>query len=232
MLVLYICKGQDIIIKNVHHAMNVTSTEAKIFTIRCSINCATQIQDVKHIIIITDAIPATKYIFNMTIHPYQLYSIAISKDLKDCFNKNSINFILFWDCPSSDKWPPHLLVDKESIHLKMNPVLPSKLSWEFSRKKEYNSVICKWQMYFQASEYKGRNFLDLNNDNNQPICPAYSKGSTWMKCIGFFSVLCARVTRLIMNHAPIREYRLKFFPKESFACSCGEYPIETWVCTV
>jgi len=29
-----------------------------------------------------------------------------------------------------------------------------------------------------------------------------------------------------MNHAPIGEYRLRFFPKEPFACTCGDYPIE------
>ena len=30
-------------------------------------------------------------------------------------------------------------------------------------------------MYFQASDYKGRNFLDLHNDNSNPIYLAYSK---------------------------------------------------------
>ena len=25
-------------------------------------------------------------------------------------------------------------------------------------------------MYFQDLEYKGRNFLDLNDDNYQPVC--------------------------------------------------------------
>ena len=32
-------------------------------------------------------------------------------------------------------------------------------------------------MTFQALEYKGRSFLDLNNDDNQPIHPMYSKSS-------------------------------------------------------
>ena len=31
-------------------------------------------------------------------------------------------------------------------------------------------------MYFQALEYKGRNFIDLNNDNNQHIFCTYAKG--------------------------------------------------------
>ena len=30
-----------------------------------------------------------------------------------------------------------------------------------------------------------------------------------------------------MNHAPISEYYLRFFPNELFACLYGEYPIKT-----
>jgi len=69
-----------------------------------------------------------------------------------------------------------LLVDKESKHLKIDLVYPSKPSWEFSKKEEYNSIVHKWQIYFQTSEYKERNFLEFNNDNNTLICPIYAKG--------------------------------------------------------
>ena len=51
----------------------------------------------------------------------------------------------------------------------------------FSEKEECNSVVKKWQMYFQVSDYKGNYFLNLNNDNNQPICPTYCKGDAWLK---------------------------------------------------
>ena len=53
--VLYIYRGQDII-KTMYHVMNITSTKAELFAIRCSINCITQIQDIAHIIVITNAI--------------------------------------------------------------------------------------------------------------------------------------------------------------------------------
>jgi len=81
-------------------------------------------------------------------------------------------------------------------------------------------------MYFQVSEYKRRNFLDLNDDNNQHIYPTYSKDSTWMKYIELSNSLCVRVTRIITNHTSIEEYRFRFFPKEFFAYSCEDYPIE------
>jgi len=82
-------------------------------------------------------------------------------------------------------------------------------------------------MYFQASGYKGRNFLELNDNDHWPIHLTYSKGGAWLKHFSLSNSMCTCITRLIMNHTPIGEYRLRFFPKESFTCMCGEYPIET-----
>ena len=94
-LISHIHRGQEIIAKSVHHTMNITSTKAKLFTIRCEINHVVQLQDIAHIIVITDTIPATKWIFDTSIHLYQLHSITISKDLRDFFNKNPNNSIDF-----------------------------------------------------------------------------------------------------------------------------------------
>ena len=82
-------------------------------------------------------------------------------------------------------------------------------------------------MMFQASNAKGQNFLDLLDDNLKPIEPSYSKGGPWLKFFGHSNSLCARASRAIINHAPIGEYRLRFFPQEEFKCPCGLYPIET-----
>ena len=123
-----------------------------------------------------------------------------------------------------------MLVDKETKSFKINLILPSKLSWEFSRKEECDSIIQKWQMIFQALEFKERKFLKLNDNDNTPIhptyVPTYAKGGAWLKHFGSSNSLCAQVTRLVTNHTPISEYKLEFFPKESIACSCSDYPIE------
>jgi len=79
-------------------------------------------------------------------------------------------------------------------------------------------------MTFQASEYKERHFLDLNNND---VKPTYTKGGTWLNLIGYSNTLCTGVTRAIMNHAPIGEYWLRSFPRGPFACSCREYPIKS-----
>jgi len=69
-LVSYIHRDQEIIAKSVHYIMSITSIEAKLFTIRYRINHAIHLQNITCIIIITDIIPDTKHIFNMSIYLY------------------------------------------------------------------------------------------------------------------------------------------------------------------
>jgi len=119
--VTHVCRKHDIIAKSIHHAMDVTSIETELFVIRC-ISQATQVQGIKKIIVIINAISAAKWIFDSSIHSFQLHSIAISNDLRGFFNKNIHNTISFWDCLSNDKWPPHLIVNKESKAHHIKPV--------------------------------------------------------------------------------------------------------------
>ena len=58
-------------------------------------------------------------------------------------------------------------------------------------------------MYFQALDYKGKNFLNLNDNDNIPIWPTYLKEGAWLKHIDHSNSLCVHITRAITNHAPI-----------------------------
>ena len=91
----HIQRKQDIIAKIIHHITNINSIEAELFAIRYGINYSIQLQDISHIIVVTDAIPTAKQIFDTLIHLYQLHSIVISKDLKVFFNKSYNNIIEF-----------------------------------------------------------------------------------------------------------------------------------------
>lgn len=61
--------------------------------------------------------------------------------------------------------------------------------------------------------YKGKNFLDLNNNDNIPIWLTYLKKDTWLKHIRHSNSLYTCVIRVITNHALISEYYLRFFAK-------------------
>ena len=82
-------------------------------------------------------------------------------------------------------------------------------------------------MTFQVLDLKEKYFLDLLNSNDNIIELSYIKSGSWLKFFGYFNSLYARVSRAITNHAPIGEYRLRFFPREEFRCLCRLYPIET-----
>jgi len=121
--------------------MNISTTEAELFAIRRGISQDAHTNGITNIAVVTDAIPAAKRIFDTSCHPFQLHSIAISRDLRAFFSRDPRNSITFWDCPSDDNWPPHHLVDKESKLSRFNPIPSSKTSWDHSRRDECDSII-------------------------------------------------------------------------------------------
>ena len=88
------------LIKTLHHAVFVTSLEAKLFTIRCGISQVSSKENVSKIIIITDSIHIAKKIFDPLSHSLQSQSMAILGDLCQFFSKDPNNLIEFWECPS------------------------------------------------------------------------------------------------------------------------------------
>jgi len=82
-------------------------------------------------------------------------------------------------------------------------------------------------MIFQALDAKEKQFLDLLDSDDNIIEPSYIKGGLWLRYFGHFNSLYTRAMRAIINYAPISEYRLRFFLREDFSCSCGLYSIET-----
>ena len=192
--------------KTVHHTAFISSTEAELFTIRCSINQACIKENISKIIIITDSIHVAKKIFDSKLHPFQTHTLAILSELCCFFNINQENSIEFWECPSCLKWRFHHEVDKDSKSFNPTPSFPCKISWDYCKKTDSNDIINQWKMTFQASDRKGNHFLDLVDDNLNIIEPAYTKGGPWLQVFGHSNLLCARATRAITNHAPIGEY--------------------------
>ena len=116
------------ITKTIHHAVYVTSSEAKLFTIRCGINQASNQDGISKIIIITDSIHVAKKIFNLSSHPLQIYSVAILTKLCQFFLQHYNNFIKFWKCPSHLNWSPQKMVNKETKAFNPMLLFPSKTS--------------------------------------------------------------------------------------------------------
>ena len=168
-----------------------------------------------------------KCIFDSLAHPLQLHSVAILSKLRLFFNKSQVNSIEFWECPSRLKWRFHKDVDKNTKSFNPTPIFPCKISWDFCWKLISDDTIKQWKMWFQASDGKGNNFLDLLDNDFNTIEPSYIQGGLWLQAFSHSNSLCARATRAITNHAPIGEYCLRLFPNKHFSCPCNDYPIET-----
>ena len=168
------------LIKMVHHATFITSMEMELFAIRCSINQACFKEGVSKIIIVTDSIHTAKKIFDSKSHPYQSHTTAILSELCCFFETNQENSIKFWECPSRLKWRFHNDVDKDSKSFNLTPSFLYKISWDYCKKTDSNDIINYWKITFQASDGKGKHFLDLVDDNLNIIEPAYTKGGPWL----------------------------------------------------
>ena len=84
--ILYIYITNKLIIKTFYHIVYITSTEAELFAIRCSINQTTNREDISKIIIITDSIHTAKRIFDPLSYPYQVHAVAILGELCNFFS--------------------------------------------------------------------------------------------------------------------------------------------------
>ena len=91
------------------------------------------------------------------------------------FNKNPSNSINFWNCSSDDNWPLHSVVDKETKKFNLTPLFLCKLLWNFERKNKCNNIINNWKIMFQASDTKGKNFLNLLDNNLYFLESSYIK---------------------------------------------------------
>jgi len=153
----------------------ITSTEAELFAIRYDINQACIKENVSKIIVVTDSIHTVKKIFDSKSHPFQSHTVAILNKLQNIFIKDCENSIEFWKCPSRLKWRFYKDVDKDSKSFNPTPSYPCKTSWDYCKKSDSDDIIKQWKMTFQASDGKGKHFLDLLDDNFDTIEPAYTK---------------------------------------------------------
>ena len=129
-----------LVMKTLHYALNITSTEAKLVVIRCSINQATNHDFIFTVIIIMDSIHMVRKIFNLSSHPYQKHVVFILKKLCSFFLCYLNNCIEFWECSSLSKWHLYKVVNSETKSFRLTSLYSSKLSWDFSRKLECNDL--------------------------------------------------------------------------------------------
>jgi len=88
------------------------------------------------------------------------------------FNQYLNNSIEFLNCPSSENWHLHVVVNKKTKNFNLIPLYPYKTLWNFNKKEDSNNIINEC---FNISDLKGRNFLNLLNNDYTDIISSYTK---------------------------------------------------------
>jgi len=127
--------------KTVYHAAFVTSTEAELFAIRCSINQACNKESVFKIIIVTNSIHAAKKIFDSKSYSYQIHTMAILSKLRRFFAISQENSIEFWEYSSHLNWRLYQAIDKDLKSFNLLPIFPYKISWDYCKKIDSDNII-------------------------------------------------------------------------------------------
>jgi len=86
------------------------------------------------------------------------------------------------------------VVSKETKAFNPTPLFSCKISWDFSKKSESDDILNTWKMTFQASDLKGKQFLDLLDGKDNIIELSYVKGGSWLKSFGHSNSLCMQAT--------------------------------------
>ena len=225
--IAHVWKDNKVIDKLRAHTNNVTLLEAELMAIRIGLTSAFENAEAHQILVITDALEAGKKIISSDNQYLQKSIIPIAEKIQSFLSKDGRNSIHFWHCPNELEWPRHTLVDKETKSSHTPPILLEKNSFLFSKKKECDFILKSWQQSFKNSKKKGQLFLEFEDDNEKVLKPTYSKGGSWLLYIEISNSICARFTRMMLGHAPIGEYRQRFFPNTPIHCPCGEADVET-----
>jgi len=129
------------------------------------------------IIVIADSITTAKKILESKVNHLQNMFILLASAIKAYLRKDSRNKIYFWYCPSKAKWPRYQLVNDQVKANTCIPMFPSKDSHLFSKKKECDDILCKWQTSFTNSIKKSHYFLNFKDKKQIVIKLTYAKGS-------------------------------------------------------
>ena len=87
MSITHIHIHDHLISKILYHTINVMSTEAKLFAVRCGINQAINTDNISKVKVITYSLHSVK-IFNPSLHPYQSCLNFVLKELWIFFSQN------------------------------------------------------------------------------------------------------------------------------------------------
>jgi hypothetical protein len=188
-----------------------TSTDAELFAIRIGLTDTFSHPDVNHVTLFTDTINGARHAVNPTPKSGQSHALFCARLIFDWLDANPIRDLTFVHARSALKWDlhkqAHNLSREPRRHLPMGPSPVTTLLGVWQALS--NRCLADWHKMFQSPSYRGRNFLNLLGKKDKPRVPTYLAGGSWLPDLGDARA-CARVCRVILNHAPMGEFRVRY----------------------
>ena len=123
--------------------MNVIPVEAELMAIHIGLSFALDSHDNCNITIITNSLVIARKIMELHINSLQVVVALLALKIKTFLSKDNHNTIQFWHCPNKAEWPRYQLIDRQAKESHDLPIFSSKNSYLFSKKKEYDDILCE-----------------------------------------------------------------------------------------
>jgi hypothetical protein len=204
-------------------AGRVLPADAELFAIRGGILRAVSEPGCTRVVVFTDCMAAAKAAVDPSVHSGQAHSLAVCKALAAWFELSPSHSVTFAQAPSKLEWR---LQNEAHSFARGMPSIPSgsrpATTLDSMRKRVTQTALDKWTSLFRSSpEYRGSQFLELQDTKGSTLAPVYANGGTWLPSVNEDNPLCARLCRAILGHAPIGEYYRRFNIAEDHFCTCG-----------
>jgi len=73
-------------------------------------------------------------------------------------------------------------------------------------------------MFFENALYRGSQFLDIYDNNDNLVTPTYTKEESWLTIIGISNSIYAYAICFITNYTSIDKYKARFYPNKNTSC--------------
>ncbi|KAF4622833.1 hypothetical protein D9613_001563 [Agrocybe pediades] len=211
----------------IHPAGRVTAPDAELFAICSAVCLAVQQDNCERIVVFTDLLTSAKRAVDPTLHSSQGHSLAVCRALEPWLAEDADCSITFIQVPSKLKWKIHQEAQDECRAFNAPAVQHPSTSLDSVRRAVTKSVQEDWKTLFRDPDYRGHNFLMLQQPDETVLEPSYINGGTWLPAAGGDLHLAVRICRCILNHAPIGAYYERFNIPERTSCTCKDHPLET-----
>ncbi|KAJ2926390.1 hypothetical protein H1R20_g10713, partial [Candolleomyces eurysporus] len=159
----------------------------------------------------TDSMSSARRLVEPSVHSGQAHSLAVCKALDQWPSEGEDRYIKFIGTPSKLEWGTQHQAHRAARSLPPIPVgRRPATTLDGVHKGITQSALNSWATMFRDERYQGSQFLVMRELKGTDIAPTYANGGSWLKSVGEDTLLCTRMCRAILNHAPIGKYYCQF----------------------